>query len=70
LLYFYPSKVSQERVDWLSFDAKIHWEEIPKDEQGFLKFIAEVLGVLESPQSPPPSPDCEWCSYIGKLKDI
>lgn len=70
LLYFYPSKVSQERVDWLSFDAKIHWEEIPKDEQGFLKFIAEVLGVLESPQSPPPSPECQWCSYISKLKDI
>ena len=68
LLYFYPSRVSQEKIDWLSFDAKIHWEEIPKDEQGFLKFLAEVLEVLDSPQLPGSSPSCQWCSYIDKLR--
>jgi len=70
LLYFYPSKVSQESIEWLSYEAKIHWEEIPKDEQWFLEFLDEVLSVLESPEVPHPSPDCQWCSYISKLKDI
>ena len=70
LLYFYPSKIDQESIEWLSYQAQIHWEEIPKDEEWFLKFIGEVLGVLESPQPPAPSPDCEWCSYIGELEDI
>ncbi len=68
LLYLYPSKVSQERIDWLSFDAKIHWEEISKNEQWFLEFVGEVLSVLESPQPPDASPNCEWCSYIKQLK--
>ena len=67
LLYFYPSKVSQERIDWLSYEAKIHWQEIPKDKGWFLEFVDEVLSVLESPKSPLPSPDCQWCSYVDKL---
>ena len=70
LLYFYPSKVSQESIDWLSYEAEIHWKEIVKDEGWFLEFVDELLGVLESPQAPHPSPDCEWCSYISKLKGI
>jgi len=70
LLYFYPSKIDQEKIDWLSYEAKIHWEEIPKDEGWFLEFVGEVLGVLESSQPPAPSPNCQWCGYIDKLKDI
>jgi hypothetical protein len=34
----------QRKVDWFSFDAKIHWEEIPKNQAWFLEFIGEVLG--------------------------
>lgn len=70
LLYFYPSKVSQKNIEWLSYEAKIYWEEISKNEGWFLEFVGEVLAVLESPQSPAPSPNCLWCSYISKLKDI
>jgi len=70
LLYFYPSKIDQESIEWLSYQAQIHWEEIPKDEGWFLEFIDEVLGVLESSQPPYPSPNCQWCGYIDKLKDI
>jgi CRISPR/Cas system-associated exonuclease Cas4 (RecB family) len=70
LLYFYPLKVSQSSIEWLSYDAEIRWIEIDKDEQGFLEFIGDVLDVLESPQPPNPSPSCKWCSYIGRLKDV
>jgi len=70
LLYFYPSEIDQESVESLSYQAKIHWEEIPKDDEWFLEFMGEVLGVLESSQSPYPSPNCQWCGYIDKSKDI
>jgi len=69
LLYFYPSKISQPSIEWLSYDAEIHWVEINKDEQGFLDFVGEVLSVLESAEPPNPSSDCPWCGYISKLKD-
>jgi hypothetical protein len=70
LLYFYPSKISQSSMEWLSFDARIHWIEVNKDEQWFLDFVREVLGLLQSAELPNPSPDCRWCGYISKLKNV
>jgi hypothetical protein len=32
LLYFHPSAVSQHKMDWLSYDAKIHLIEIRRDD--------------------------------------
>jgi len=37
---------------------EFHWQNI-------YIYSDEVLDVLDSPQPPDPSPDCEWCSYIG-----
>lgn len=67
LLYFYPSSCNQQCVERLSYEAEITWVEIKKDEQGFLSFIDEVLGILESPEPPEPSPYCRWCNYINRL---
>ena len=67
LLYFYPSGVSQHNLERLSYEAEITWIEIEKREEGFLRFIEEVLDVLELPEAPEHSPNCQWCNYIGKL---
>jgi hypothetical protein len=67
LLYFYPSRINQQRVERLAYEADITWIEIPKDEAGFLRFVGELLDVLESPHPPPPAPGCMWCAYAGKL---
>lgn len=67
LLYFYPSSISQERIERLSYDADIVWIEMRKDEEDFLEFIDGVLDVLELPEPPEHSPNCQWCSYINKL---
>ena len=67
LLYFYPDGVSQQSVDRLFYEADITWVEIPKDEQSFLEFIDGVLDVLELPEPPEHSPNCQWCGYISKL---
>jgi hypothetical protein len=70
LLYFFPSKVSQSGIERLLYHADIYWNEVSKNEQGFLGFVKEVLGVLESVKGPEPSPGCQWCSYINKLEGV
>lgn len=67
LLYFYPERVNQQDIEWLAYEAKITWVELAKDEEGFLKFIDEVLDVLELPEAPERSPNCQWCSYHARL---
>ena len=70
LLYFFPSKVSQQNIDWLSFDSEIHLKRIEKDDQEFMTFIEEVLTLLQSQDLPDPTPECSWCSYQTELKTI
>ena len=67
LLYFYPESVNQQSIERLSYEAEITWIEVEKDEEGFLKFIDEVLDVLELPEAPEHSPSCQWCGYISRL---
>jgi len=67
LLYFYPDNINQQSIERLNYGAEIVWVEVEKDEEGFLGFIDEVMGVLESPQAPEYSPTCQWCNYISKL---
>lgn len=70
LLYFYPTGIAQQRIELLNYEAEIHWIEIKKDDQGFLKFIREVLYILEAPEPPEPCPTCQWCNYYNKLQNI
>lgn len=70
LLYFFPSSVSQNSVEWLSYESEITWVEIEKNEQNFLKFVDKVLNLLESPTIPDHNSTCQWCNYLGKLRDI
>ncbi len=67
LLFFYPESVDQQSAERLSYGAEITWIEIEKDEGGFLRFIDEVLDVLELPEAPEQSPSCQWCGYISRL---
>jgi len=69
LLYFYPESVNQQDLERLSYEADITWIEIEKDEGGFLKFIDEVLGVLELPEAPEHSMNCQWCGYFSRLRN-
>ncbi len=67
LLYFYPDNINQQSIERLNYGAEIVWVEVEKDEQGFMSFIDEVLNVLELPEAPEHSPNCQWCSYFSKL---
>ena len=67
LLYFYPDNINQQSIDRLNYGAEIVWVEVEKDEEGFLRFIDGVLDVLELPEAPEHSPNCQWCGYISKM---
>jgi hypothetical protein len=69
LLYFYPESVSQQSLDRLFYEAEVTWIEIEKDEEGFLNFIDGVLDLLELPEAPEHSLNCQWCSYLQKLNN-
>ena len=69
LLYFYPTEISQVSIERLSYEAEIQWIEIEKDEDGFLHFAEEVLGVLDKSELPESSPDCPWCDYIREFQN-
>ncbi len=67
LLYFYPSEVNQSSIKRLSYRADIHWIEVENDEDSFLRFIDDVMRILELPEPPEHSPTCQWCCYYNRL---
>jgi CRISPR/Cas system-associated exonuclease Cas4 (RecB family) len=68
LLYFYPDNIDQQSIDRLNYGAEIVWVEVEKDEEGFIRFLDEVMGVLELPEAPEYSSKCRWCEYLNKVK--
>jgi hypothetical protein len=59
-----------EPVDMLAFGenayaykAEAVWVKCPRDDEGFLAFLAEVLEVLDRPVPPAGSPTCPFCHY-------
>ena len=70
LVYFYPSSVTQQNLERIFYESEIVWIEIEKKEDKFLKFIDEVLTIIESSTVPPHSPSCQWCGYLRKLGSI
>ncbi len=39
------------------------WQEVPRDDGGFLAFLGEVVALLEQPEPPEPGEKCEYCRY-------
>jgi len=70
LLYFPPERTKQDNVGQLLYESDIQWFEIERNDENFLKFLDEVVGILESDKLPEPSPSCNWCNYVNKLKTI
>lgn len=70
LLYFYPSSISQQSIEKIAFESGITWIEIEKNQQRFLKFIDDVLNILELPEAPEHSPACQWCDYFDTLNKL
>ncbi len=63
LIVYEPSQFSSGSGSAALLSGKLEWLEIRRDEESFLRFISQVLQVLELPAPPSGSPNCEWCDY-------
>lgn len=72
LLYFHPQKTVQREneIEKLLYEADIHWVGISKNQDNFLNFVSEMLGVLELPTPPNGSGNCAWCNYRKHLVEL
>jgi len=56
---------SPDRFETIGQDAAVTggltWTEVPLDRQAFMSFLSRVLALLDEPEAPPPSIDCQWC---------
>jgi hypothetical protein len=63
LLCVEPSAIDRMENGQLAYYGEAVWLEIPKDEEVFLRFLEEVMDVLENPTPPPPGVECGYCRY-------
>ncbi len=63
LLVFEPTSFSQQREIKATLSGELTWVEIPRNDRGFLRFLGEVMDVLEQPNPPSGADTCEWCRY-------
>lgn len=64
LLYLDPVEISHgENHKRILLGGAVTWQELPKDEEGFLAFLRGVLEVLSLPEPPPASATCGFCAY-------
>ena len=63
LLCVEPVLIDRSADGRISYLGDVTWLEIPKDVDGFLGFLQDVIRVLEMGDPPPPSPNCGYCQY-------
>jgi hypothetical protein len=63
LVYYTPEDMLKFDEEHLSLKGMAHWKRIERDDKEFVRFIDEVLTVLEMPEPPAPDPECEFCKY-------
>jgi hypothetical protein len=61
LLCFLPNSFTSTHTATLS--GEIKWLKIERDDPSFLKFLIEVVSVIEQPDPPPAAPTCVWCQW-------
>lgn len=63
LLVFEPD-IFFKGVFWSgTLSGRLYWVELPRNDRGFLDFLAEVANLLDRPTAPDPGLDCPWCRY-------
>jgi PD-(D/E)XK nuclease superfamily len=60
LLCFLPDSFEAEQGTAGLF-GPVQWVEVPRDDEAFVLFLAEVVSVLDQDDPPPADPSCPWC---------
>jgi hypothetical protein len=65
LIVFEPDSFNNPQPGTGSLTGAVNWVEIPRDDAAYLKFLSELVSMLEEPCPPEASPNCNWCMYRG-----
>ena len=68
LLCFDPSRMLEDPLATLNLSGPATWVECPLDKDGFMKFMDEVLTLLEQPEPPEANPECPFCVYRASAR--
>ena len=63
LLVYEPTTFVTGGAGTARLDGKFEWLEVERDDNAFLAFLDEMLGVLEQSEPPPADPECALCNY-------
>lgn len=63
LLVYQPNAFATDGAAAASLAGQLGWMSIPRDDDAFVRFLDEVLGVLDLPEPPPPGRDCNFCRF-------
>jgi hypothetical protein len=69
LLYLDPVNIAHgENHKRITYGGEVTWQEIPKDEAGFLAFLRGVLTLLSQPEPPSAPESCGFCAYRAESR--
>ncbi len=69
LLYLDPVDIAHgEDYKRITYGGEVTWQEIPKDEAGFLAFLHGVLTLLSLPEPPSAPESCGFCAYRAESR--
>lgn len=63
LIIYEPEVLLSENIDVALLKGGLTWLEIPRDDQSFLKFLEEIMDIIEQPSNAKSSHKCGWCQY-------
>jgi hypothetical protein len=62
LLYFQPDSFEQISDTQQAFKGNLFWQEVKRDDEGFMRFLADVVKIIDSAEIYPQVCDrCEYC---------
>jgi hypothetical protein len=63
LMCFEPTAMTATKGG-AAYRGTTRWVEIPRDDDAFMSFMADVADLLDRPTPPDASPSCAFCSYL------
>jgi hypothetical protein len=63
LLVYEPTAFVTAGGGAAKLDGKFAWLGVARDDEAFLRFVDDMLGVLELPDPPPAAPACPFCRW-------
>jgi hypothetical protein len=63
LAAFEPEAFAYDGEDGAALSGALRWIDMSRDDARFMRFLDEIVAVLEQPEPPAPSANCQYCRY-------